>query len=801
MPRADELPLRDQVRLLSGASHWHTRALPGVRAVKLADGPHGLRVQPDAEDHLGLGASEPATCFPPAVTLASTWDEELATAYGAALGAEAAAQGVDVVLGPGLNLKRHPLGGRNFEYFSEDPLVSGRMAAAVVTGLQSQGVGACVKHFAVNNQEGHRFVVDAILDERTLRELYLSSFEHVIRQARPWAVMSSYNRVLGTPASENRRLLTEILRGEWAYDGLVMSDWGGTRDRVAAVAAGMDLEMPGSHGLFDAEVIAAVERGSLAGREVTASAQRVLDLAGRVQPRDVTADYDAHHDFAARVAAAGTVLLTNDGVLPLAPGERLAVVGAFADRPRFQGGGSSKVEPTRVSSLLSALRSRGIDPAYAPGYDPAHSAPNRALIEAAVEVARDAEVVVVHVGLPARFESEGWDRDTLALPTQHDELVEAICAVHDRVVVVLTNGSPVVLPWRDRPAAIVESYLGGQAGGEGLARVLLGEAEPGGRLTESFPASLDMVASDPWFPGAARQVQHREGLFVGYRHDVSAGVEPAYAFGHGLSYTTFEWDECALSAEEVEAGAGVTVQVGVTNTGTRAGSDVVQVYRADRSGVVQRPERELAGWAKVHLEPGESRVVSVAVDARAIAFWDVRIDGWSTPSGAYELLIARSSASVVASLPLSVVGGVEDSADPPRSELLAASDEEFVRLLGHRIPAPESVRPFTRDSTMEELAETRVGRLLFKAITKMAPVEEDPLDQEMVERSLRELPLRSVAIFSAGKFRLPTVDLIVAAANGDGRRAARVVARVLRRLAISGVERTLVRSAPGEPGA
>lgn len=540
-PPASELTLEEQVALLSGQDQWQTQALPGrgVPPIHLSDGPHGLRMQPDAGDHLGLSASVPATCFPTAVTLASAWDETLLEEVGRALGAEAAALGVAVVLGPGLNIKRHPLCGRNFEYLSEDPYLSGRLAAAMVRGIQETGVGASLKHLAVNNQEAHRFVVDAVVDERTLREIYLAGFEHAVRTAAPRTVMAAYNRLNGPHGTAHRELLTEILREEWGFDGLVMSDWGATADRVAAVRAGMDLEMPGSRGAYDSDVLAAVRSGDLDPTHVQTSAQRVLDLVA-VSPRPgvdeprLAALADEHDALARRAAAEGTVLLTNDGVLPLRPGTRVALVGAFAEHPRYQGHGSSHVTPTRLTTALEALRDKGVEVTYAPGYDPADPVPDARLVAEAVAAARDADVAVVLVGLPGSYESEGFDRDHLRLPPQHDELVRAVAAAAPRTVVALANGSPVLLPWRDDVGAILECYLGGQAGGGALADVLLGDREPGGRLAETFPARLEDVAADPWFPGQPRQVEYREGLFVGYRHHVTAGTEPLFAFGHGL---------------------------------------------------------------------------------------------------------------------------------------------------------------------------------------------------------------------------------------------------------------------------
>lgn len=771
LPAASALTLEEQVRLLSGGDHWHTEPLPerGVPAAMVSDGPHGLRAQLAEEDHLGLGGSEPATCFPTAVTLASTWDEAVVSEVGTAVGAEALALGVDVMLGPGMNLKRHPLCGRNFEYFSEDPLLAGRLAAALVDGVQGNGVGACVKHFAVNNQEAHRFVVDAVLDERTLRELYLSGFEHVVTHARPWTVMSSYNRVGGVPASEHSRLIAEVLRGEWGFDGLVMSDWGAVVDRAAGVAAGMDLEMPGGASLHDEAVVAAVHEGRLDTAAVEASAQRVLDLVARA-PRAERRELpeDEHDAVARRAAAAGTVLLRNDGTLPLRPDATVALVGAFADQPRYQGSGSSLVSSLRVSTAMAELRRRGTQVTYSPGYRVDDLALDDELVRVAVDAAREADVAVVLVGLPPVMESEGFDRSTLALPEQHDRLVAAVAAANPRTVVAVSSGGAVQLPWADDVAAVLASHLGGQAGGAALVDVLYGDAEPGGRLAESWPRSLDDVAADPFFPGRPRQVEHREGLFVGYRHHVTAGVEPAYPFGHGLGYTSFTWHDVAVDRNSVQPGDDLVVSVTVTNTGTREGSDVVQVYVHDRTEVVLRPRRELGGFAKVHLGPGESTRIEVGVPARALAFWDVREHDWRTPTGRFGLEVARSSADVVEVVDVEVTGGVTTSAEPPSTPAVASSDADFAARLGHPVPTPAPVRPFTRDSTFEELATHPVGAVAARALWRASGIEQaesDPATRAFLKRGFDELPLRAAAVLSGGRLGWRGVDLLLDAVN------------------------------------
>ncbi len=773
---ASALTVDEQLSLLSGADFWRTRALPehSIPSAMLADGPHGLRAQLEATDHLGLASSVAATCFPPAATLASSWNEQLVHEVGEAVGREARALGVDVVLGPGLNIKRHPLCGRNFEYYSEDPLLSGLLAASAVRGIQSTGVGACLKHFAVNNQEHRRFVIDAIVDERTLHELYLRGFEIAVRESAPRMVMAAYNRINGDHATDARWLLTDNLRERWGFDGVVVSDWGATADRPAAVTAGMDLEMPGGAGTEPA-LRAALADGTLDPAHVTLSAQRVIDLA--VQAQDARAHaaptmdelLDPHDALARRAAAASSVVLTNDGILPLTPGTRVALIGAFAEAPRYQGSGSSLVTPTRLTTAREALEAAGLEVSYSPGYEPVRSAPDAALIAEAVVVARDAEVAIVMVGLPGIAESEGFDRETLALPAQHDALVAAVSAANPRTVVALNVGSPVLLPWRDDVAAILVSYLGGQASGGALADVLLGVIEPAGRLAETWPAAQSDVAADPYFPGDLAQVHYREGLFVGYRHATTTGVSPAFAFGHGLGYGASVWGTAHTSAATLAADATVTVTVTVTNIGERARTELVQVYAHDRSGVVLRPRRELVGFARATLEPGETRAVEVEVAADALRFWDVRVHDWALPHGPVDLELARSSDAIESTVAIEVLGSASDSAEAPSVAPIAASDEQWARRLGRAIPTPTPARPFTRESTLGDIGGTLTGRALRSAVMRMAPVSAedraDPASLALIERSIDELPLRGLAQMSQGRVGWKVVDAVVAFAN------------------------------------
>ena len=772
MTSARQLPLADQIALLSGLDVWHTQPLPdaGVRSVMLSDGPHGLRKQEVGGDHLGTTGSKPATCFPPAVTLASSWDPALLHEVGAALGREAAAEGVAVVLGPGLNIKRHPHCGRNFEYLSEDPLVAGRLAAAMVEGIQSQGVGACLKHFAVNNQEAHRLVVDAVVDERTLRELYLAGFEHAVTQSRPWTIMAAYNAVNGTFCTDHHRLLTSILRDEWGFDGLVMSDWGATNDRVAGVHAGMDLEMPGSGGVSDGDVAAAVASGKLAAEAVVACADRVLHLVDRAPSGPVgDTDHEEHHELARRAAAESTVLLTNDGILPLSPDRRVTVIGAFAKHPRFQGFGSSLVNPTRVDTAWDALSHRGVTQDYAPGYDPLNSVADEALIADAERIAADADVVVLMVGLPGVDESEGFDRTRSGLPPQHDALVRRVCAVNPRTVVVLSNGSPVTMPWVDQPAAIVEAYLGGQASGSALGDVLFGDHEPAGRLAETFPVRQADVPSDQWFPGHPHQVEYREGLAVGYRAAETVPA-PLFCFGHGLGYTTFEYGDVSLNRTRSRSDQPVLVTVPVTNTGTRTGSDVVQVYVHDTTGAVVRPRRELRGFAKVRLDPGQTEQVVIELPPRAFAYYDVASAEWRVPAGVHVIEVGASSQDIRTSTELTITGTAPHHST--ESSLTARSDTAFAARLGRSIPIPRPDRPFTRLTTVGELRLSPLGRIVRSGLHRYTRgqfeqmADGDDLMAERLAGALDEMPLRAAVLFTDGTVPWSALDGLLAMLNG-----------------------------------
>lgn len=760
------LSLLEKAALLSGANTWQTRAIERVALppVWLADGPHGVRKQVGSADHLGINGSEPATCFPTAATIAGSWDDELAEQIGAALGREASSQGVGVLLGPGLNIKRSPLGGRSFEYFSEDPELAGRLAAAYVRGIQSEGVAATPKHFAVNSQELRRMVSDSVVDERTLREIYLTAFEIVVREAAPWAIMSSYNLVNGVYAHENAHLLTEILREEWGFDGAVISDWGGSNDAVAAVAAGAALEMP-SPGFDSArEIVAAVESGRLAVTDLDARVAELIDLVRRVTARAAAiVDLPAHHALARRAAAESTVLLRNEGdLLPLAAGTKVALVGAFATAPRYQGAGSSLVNPTTLPALADVLPDSTLDVVgVAEGFR-RDGRVDEALRAEALTLAGRADVVVLSLGLPEIAESEGMDRATLDLPDEQVRLLRDVHRVNPRTVVLISAGGVVAMPWATDAAALLHTYLGGQAGAEAVVDVLTGTVDPGGRLAETMPRALEDTPTAETFPSAARTAEYREGPFVGYRHYDTFGVPVDFPFGYGLSYTRFAYSDLVVDAD----GAEVTV----TNTGARAGSDVVQLYVGRTGGsALARPRRELKGYAKVRLEPGQSLRVALPFGERTFRVFDVATNTWIVERGTYEIAVGAHVEALDLTATVERDGAVLTGTAHAAGGA-AATDAEFAALLGRSVPDPRwPAGPLGENDPMDRLAEARspLGRLGFRILDGRRRKAEDAGTPDLNVLFLLNGPFRVISKMSGGLATRRLTGAVLTLVNGQ----------------------------------
>lgn len=787
--RVSGLSLEERAQLLAGESHWKTYAAPsaGIPSLFLSDGPHGLRKQEGAQDCMGIAESRPATCFPTASALACSFDPELVERVGAAIGEEARRQGVDVVLGPGVNIKRHPLCGRNFEYFSEDPVVSGELGAAMVRGIQSRGVGACLKHFAANSQEHARMVSDSVVDERTLRELYLAPFEHVVRHARPWSVMTAYNKLNGVYCSEREWLLREVLRGEWGFDGAVVSDWGAMSSSVASVRAGLDLCMPGPRRDHARALVEAVRSGDLGEDRVTEAASHVERLARRVEEvrgampvgptfgnsspesaaemrESFVSDeefYRAHADLARTAAAQSAVLLKNDGVLPLNPDAKVAVIGAFARMPRYQGSGSSRINPKIIDNIWYRLEQRGVAAEYADGYDPTTGdAGERQLLEAETLAARS-DVAVVVAGLPARYESEGFDRKLMVMPRGMRELIDRVCAANPRTVVVLQGGAPMEMPWRDSPAAILLMYLSGCQGGGAAVDVLVGDVNPSGKLAETWPVDLAQTALGTTYPDMDNEVLYREGPFVGYRYYDAVGVEPAFPFGHGESYTEFAYEGLGVKTcvgnpvgdAEPPAGGGVSrgtpgsgapprrvdscsqpsdcpleIEVSFTlrNIGSRIGAEVAQVYIAPAAGVVPQPcpVQWLAGFSKIELEPGRERRIMLCLDGTAFRKWDASLHCWRVYSGEYEIRVASSSRDV--RLTASIAIGDKRSAFNPEQarDRRNIAEEQFVldRASAASPQVPEIYRHPTPGCFAQPVSARTFAELYARPLPERPPV-------------------------------------------------------------------------------
>jgi beta-glucosidase len=760
-----QMTVEEQALLLSGDGWWQTHGIErlGLAPMVVSDGPHGLRKVVGA----GLDGSVPATCFPTAPGLAATWNTALAREVGAALGREAQASGVHIVLGPGINMKRSPLGGRNFEYFSEDPVLAGQMASAYITGVQGEGVGTSLKHFAVNNQEFERMATSSDVDERTLHEIYLQAFEIAIAQApaesRPWSVMSAYNLVNGVHASEHQELLTSILRERWGFDGFVVSDWGGIHDRVQAVIAGNNLEMPGSGAHNRQKIIDAVHSGGLDPAvlaRVTAELVAVMLLAHARHRPGSRFDAEAHHALSRRVGAEGIVLLKNDGdVLPLATGTQVAVIGDFAKAPRYQGAGSSQVNPTRVAypydELVALLGADHVT--WARGCD-GEGVTSDALVAEALSVAQAADVVLVFAGLPDSYESEGFDRRNIDLPPGHDRLIEALAGVHAKVVVVLLNGSAVAMPWVDRVPAIVEGWLGGQAGGGAIADVLTGRVNPSGKLSETFPVSLQQTPAYPSFPGRDGHAWYGEGQFIGYRHYDQRGLQPLFPFGHGLSYTRFDYTaiRAAASAFDVDGGDTLAVEVTLRNSGALAGQEVVQLYVRARAPQVVRPERELRAFAKVRLAPGESTTVRFALGRRDFAHHDLGLHDWAVHPGTFDIQVGGSSRA----LPLHV--GVEITASGARRPAITRRSlvQDFLGRPGGQDAYAEMLGALGFAGLLEPADEAALARLTPEQLAAKRKGDSAAL------AFANEMPLYKIPAMSGGLCGDARIDALVQAFGG-----------------------------------
>ena len=645
-----EMTLEEKAGMCSGKDFWHLKGVErlGIPEVMVSDGPHGLRKQAEEADHLGLNESIKAVCFPTACATACSFDRDLLEEMGERIGDECQAEDLSVIMGPAVNIKRSPLCGRNFEYFSEDPYLASQMAAAHIKGVQSKNVGTSIKHFAANNQEHRRMSCSSEIDERTLREIYLAAFETAIKEAKPDTVMCSYNRINGEFASENHWLLTEVLRDQWGFEGYVMSDWGAVNDRVKGLKAGLELEMPGSGGNTDKEIVEAVKSGELEEAVLDRAVERILNIVFKFTDNRQEGKFDLEedHKLAAKIAGESMVLLKNEGVLPLpAQGKKIAFIGKFAETPRFQGGGSSHINSFKITSALEAVKEVA-EVTYAQGYDVKEDVIDQAMLDQAVETAKEADVAVIFAGLPDAFESEGYDRTHMRMPDCQNTLISEIAKVQENVVVVLHNGSPVEMPWADQVKGILEAYLCGQAVGQAEVDILFGKVNPSGKLAETIPYKLSDNPSYLNFPGDGQKVEYKEGVFVGYRYYDTKEMPVRYPFGYGLSYTTFEYSDLQLSSDKIKDTDKLKVTLKVKNTGNRAGKEIVQLYVADKTGAASRPVKELKNFVKVELQPQEEKTVEMELDKRSFAWYNTDIHDWYAASGEYEILAAASSRDI-----------------------------------------------------------------------------------------------------------------------------------------------------------
>ncbi len=781
-----ELTLDEKLLLLSGKTFWLTNDIErvGVPSVWMSDGPHGLRKEKQSAGTNIMQESETSTCFPTAVTTASSWDVELMEEVGATIANEAKALKVTTVLGPGVNIKRSALCGRNFEYISEDPFHTSRMGAAFVHGVQKDGIGVSLKHFCANNEEHIRMCIDTVADERAMREIYLPAFEHIVKTEQPTTVMCSYNRIEGEYLSDNKRYLTDILRGEWGFKGIVVSDWGAVNDRVKGIKAGLDLEMPGNKGMNNKNIKAALENGEITMEDIDKIALRMIKFAFDCKKNEgegFPIDFPAHHRIAKKAAAQSAVLMKNeDNILPIKKYHSIAVVGALAKKVRYQGAGSSHINPYKTVSFTDALEKVGQAFTYAPGYSLKGDGYNKKLIAEACEAAKNKDAVLLFIGLTDAFESEGFDRKHINMPASHAMLVEELSKVNENIIVVLSCGSPVQMkPWDSKVKAILNMYLGGQAAGEACYELVYGIANPSGKLAETFPVNNEDNLASAYFPMGPRTVEYRESIYVGYRYYDSAKKDVAYPFGHGLSYASFEYSNLKLSAKKVKEGEKLTVSFTVKNTGRVAGAEVCQVYVSAPESKIYKAEKELKGFRKVFLNAKESTTVEIELDERAFSFYNVNISDWHAESGEYKILVGASSRDIRLEGAVSVVTAKPDAEVPDYKEAAPSyyniaevsriPDSEFEAVLAREIPCNDEFGKgdLTINCSVSQVAVSPFGKALYGLLTNGAKVvaltAENP---DMITESIKDMPLRSFSGFTGGILSQKSVDGLLDLCNG-----------------------------------
>ena len=785
----EKMTLEQKAKFCSGKDYWHLEGLHkfDLPEIMVTDGPHGLRKQNPNGGSVGLGNSYPATCFPPAATTACSWDTDLIKEMGEALGDECRAEKVSVLLGPGVNIKRSPLCGRNFEYFSEDPVLAGEMGAAFVNGVQSKGIGTSLKHFAVNSQEARRMVISEVVDERTLREIYFPAFETTVKKAQPWTIMNSYNRINGVYSSENEWLQQQVLRGEWGYKGLIVTDWGSSVDRIKGLKAGTDVEMPSSGGLWDKKIVDSVKNGDLEESVLNERVDNVVNLIMRskkVLQNDYTFDKDKHHSLARKVAENSVVLLKNeDNILPVSKTAKIAIIGEMAKAPRYQGAGSSLINPTKLSNALHEFRIKRLKVSYARGYDKNNDIPRYDMLQEASNAAKNADVTLVFVGLTESYEAEGYDRTHLSLPKTHNRLINEVCKVSDNVVVVLSGGACFEMPWINKVKGVIHGYLGGQAGGEAITNVILGDVCPSGKLAETYPLHFKDNPTYNYFPGGKVTSEHREGIYIGYRYYDTAKKEVLFPFGYGLSYTTFKYSNLKVSANKIKDTDTVDVSFKIKNTGKVDGAEIAQIYVADKESTIFRPKKELKAFKKVFLKAGEEQTVTVSLDKRAFAYYNVNINDWHVETGEFDILVGASVADIKLNKTITVESTVEavipDYHKTAHSYYTAdiqnVPDDEFADVYGKKLPA--SVRDkrekLTTYNCLDDADTTKWGNkinTLVKEVMKIAlsiGADGGLSDAAMMEAMATQIPIRNFIAMSQGVFSADMADGLLLILNDE----------------------------------
>ena len=789
----EKMSLEEKASLCVGNDYWHSLELEkyGIPKITMSDGPHGLRVQKTKADNLGINESEISTCFPASASLGNTWNRDLVYLLGKTLGKEARKEEVNIVLGPAINIKRSPLCGRNFEYFSEDPYLTGILGMEYVKGLQSENVGACVKHFAVNNQENRRRTIDVVIDERALREVYLKAFEIIIKNAKPWSIMSAYNKVNGEYCSENQHLLNDILRKEWNFDGIVISDWGAENDRVKGLKATHELEMPGGRGNGAEEIVEAVKNGEISETELNEAVDRIIDIARKGSNqfaydeksgsylemnkagKENVFEYDqkVHHEIAEKIAEETIVLLKNDNnILPI-KNKKIAVIGDMAKTPRYQGAGSSTINPYKIENAYDNLVQNGIDVEYAQGYERIESENDEKLRSEAVTVAKNNDVVLVFAGLTENYESEGVDRETLDMPENQNKLIDEICSVNENVIVVLSNGSPILMPWKDKVKGILAGYIGGEAGGKAIVDCILGNVNPSGKLAETYPNKLEDTSCFNNYPGNEITVEYKESVYVGYKYYDKVGKDVLFPFGFGLSYTKFEYSDMKVNIENEK----VDIRFKIKNVGDVAGKEIAQIYVKKADSAVFRPDKELRDFAKVDLNPGEEKDVHIVLDRACFEYYDIENDKWQVEAGEYEILVGKSSRNIV--LNDKIVINSDDVCVKKEfcekyytGDVQNITDEEFEKLLGRKLPDKFlKIEDITAENTLEQIKNTAIGKVIYdNQMEKMNRL----LREQNVNKATKVMmdlqkPLKKFYEKKSSKITKEMVDELIAMAKKD----------------------------------